>query len=180
MMLRSLKNEDAPFMLEWMHDESVVHNLHKNFASFTIEDCYRFIDFSTKEQGKDIHFAIVRDDGSDEYLGTISLKNIDRETKSAEFGITIRKSAMGTGCSQEAMEELLSKVIKENGITRVYWCVDTKNVRALKFYDKNGYSRICITDVEDIYSLVLSSGQYNRDEIDSYVWYLYDIDSGNL
>ena len=71
MMLRSLKNEDAPFMLEWMHDDSVVHNLHKNFASFTIEDCRRFIDFSTKEQGNDIHFAIARDDGLALPLGRV-------------------------------------------------------------------------------------------------------------
>ena len=36
MRLRKLQLKDAPLMLEWMHDESVVHDLHTDFASKSI------------------------------------------------------------------------------------------------------------------------------------------------
>ena len=29
MYLRELKDKDAPYMLEWMHDDSVVHTVNK-------------------------------------------------------------------------------------------------------------------------------------------------------
>ena len=38
MHLRRLELKDAPLMLEWMHDTSVVGLLRTNFASKTIED----------------------------------------------------------------------------------------------------------------------------------------------
>ena len=43
MRLRNLELKDASFMLEWMHDESVVKNLRGNFRSKTIEDVKKFI-----------------------------------------------------------------------------------------------------------------------------------------
>ena len=36
MKLRKLELKDAPLMLEWMHDETVVEDLHTDFASKTI------------------------------------------------------------------------------------------------------------------------------------------------
>ena len=44
MKLRMLKIKDAPFMLEWMHDDFVVHDMKTNFASKTLEDCISFIE----------------------------------------------------------------------------------------------------------------------------------------
>lgn len=43
MKLRKLEMKDAPLMLEWMHDKSVVENMQADFASFTIENCENFI-----------------------------------------------------------------------------------------------------------------------------------------
>ena len=45
----------------------------------------------------------IRDsDQDDEYLGTISLKNIDLKNKNAEYAISTRKKARGTGANQQA------------------------------------------------------------------------------
>ena len=43
MNLRKLEIKDAPLMLEWMHDKSVVEDLRTNFLTKTIEDCENFI-----------------------------------------------------------------------------------------------------------------------------------------
>ena len=46
MKLRDLELKDAPLMLEWMHDQSVVANLRGNFLGKTIKDAEEFIKLS--------------------------------------------------------------------------------------------------------------------------------------
>ena len=136
MYLRELKAEDAPLMLSWMHDESVVGDLRGNFASKTIEDCMAFIASSVSDSN--IHLAIASD--NDEYMGTVSLKNI--EDGSAEFAITVRSEAMGRGYSWFGMEAILDKAFNELGLESVYWCVSRKNKRAVRFYDKHNFHEV--------------------------------------
>ena len=136
MKLRSLELKDAPLMLEWMHDDSVVNKLRGNFRDKTIKDCEVFIENSI-QMDSDIHLAIVSDE--DEYMGTVSLKNIDRTNNSAEFAITVRKAAMGRGYSWYGMEEIIRLAFEKLGLENVYWCVSTKNERAVRFYDKHNF-----------------------------------------
>lgn len=136
MYLRELKEEDAPLMLAWMHDESVVGKLRGNFASKTIEDCHRFISSSISETN--IHLAIASD--TDEYMGTVSLKNI--EDGSAEFAITVRKEAMSKGYSWFGMEAIIDKAFNELNLESVYWCVSRENERAVRFYDKHNFHEV--------------------------------------
>lgn len=137
MKLRKLQLKDAPFMLEWMHDKSVVENMQTDFASKTIEDCENFIQ-AANSTVHDLHLAIV--DENDIYMGTVSLKHI--ENNAAEFAITVRKSAMGKGYSHFGMVEILRIGLEDLGLDRIYWCVSSNNKRAVRFYDKNGYQRI--------------------------------------
>lgn len=136
MYLRNLEMKDAPLMLAWMHDDSVVHNLHANFASKTISDCESFVQASS-DASVDMHLAIASD--TDEYMGTVSLKHIDRENGNAEFGITVRKEAMGHGYSWFGMEAIINKAFDELGLGCVYWCVSRDNERACRFYDKHNF-----------------------------------------
>ena len=103
MKLRKLKLKDAPLMLEWMHDEDVIRDLRNNFASKTIEDCRNFISNSAMDK-ENVHYAVASN--KDEYMGTVSLKDIDSKSKSAEFGIVVRKAAMGAGYSWFAMTSI--------------------------------------------------------------------------
>lgn len=136
MFLRKLKTDDAPLMLEWMHDESVVHDLHNDFASRTLKDAEAFIEESIRGES-DLHLAVVSD--SDEYMGTVSLKHIDRAGGSAEFAITIRKAAMGKGFAWFAMSEIIRIAFEEIKLDIVYWCVAEKNKRAVNFYNKHAF-----------------------------------------
>ena len=136
MYLRKLKIKDAPLMLEWMHDDSVVHDLHTNFASKTLDDCKAFI-LANQEYTDNVNLAIVSD--TDEYMGTVSLKHIDRDNLSAEFAITVRKASMGHGYSWFGMTAIIEKAFSEFGLESVYWCVSRKNQRAVRFYDKHNF-----------------------------------------
>ena len=146
-------------MLEWMHDPSVVKDLRTDFASKTEEDCRRFIEYSFNDK-RNIHRAIVNDE--DEYLGTVSLKNVSN--KSAEFAITIRAAAMGTGVSRAAMKEILELGFRENFLDLIYWCVSPENKRAVRFYDKNGYERVNPEQLP-------IGEEYSKEQVESYLWY---------
>ena len=58
MKLRKLELKDAPLMLEWMHDESVVKDMQADFSSKTLEDCDLFV-LSSKDTLKNLHLPIV-------------------------------------------------------------------------------------------------------------------------
>ena len=159
MHLRRLELRDAPLMLEWMHDPSVVEHLHANFLSKTAEDCERFIANSHADE-TNLHLAIA--DESDVYQGTVSLKDIHDGT--AEFAITIRAAAMGKGVSAAAMKEIIRIGFEETGLNSVFWCVSPENKRAVRFYEKNGYVRVPPGR--------LSIRGYGDDMIRSLFWYL--------
>ncbi len=129
-------------MLEWMHDESVVEHLSANFAAKTLADCESFIAYSQNSQN-DLHLAVA--DEQDEYMGTVSLKHIDRVHKTAEFAITFRACAQGRGYADYGMRQILRLGLEKLGLEAIYWCVSPVNGRAVRFYDKNGYTRV--TDV---------------------------------
>lgn len=158
MKLRKLQVEDAPFMLEWMHDDSVVHDLRTNFAAKTLEDCISFIKMA-QDTNENLHLAIV--DENDTYMGTVSLKHITQT--SAEFGITVRKCAMGKGFSKYAMQNIIETGFKQLGLQKIYWCVAPENQRAVRFYDKNMFHR-CLAPAE-------AQNIYSAGEINHYLWY---------
>lgn len=171
MRLRKLELKDAPLMLAWMHDDSVVHDLRGKFAEKTLDDCETFIRES-QETTPHLHLAIVSD--TDEYMGTVSLKNID--TASAEFGIAVRREAMGRGYAWFGMKEMLTKAFNELQLETVYWCVSRDNRRAVRFYDKHHFHEALdipetiLHRYENVGNLkwysVLKGGQYDiRDSV---------------
>lgn len=135
MRLRFLEYKDIPYMLEWMKDAEINEFLAKDFSNFDEDSQKKFIDNSHNE--KDITFAIVLDD--DEYLGSISLKNIDYDNKSAEYAICLRKKSIGKNIAMEATNKILKYAFEELNLNRVYLNVLTDNIRANKFYQKFGF-----------------------------------------
>ena len=136
MKVRKLEIKDAPLMLEWMHDTDITEHLAADFASKTIEDAESFIT-SAQDAAEDLHMAVVDDD--DEYMGTVSLKRIDRKAGDAELGIAVRRCAMGKGFSWFGMKKIIELGLDELGLKKIYWCVSRDNVRACRFYDKHGF-----------------------------------------
>lgn len=178
-ILRKLEKKDASLMLEWMHDKDVVKFMKADFASKTIYDCDKFIDSARKEYdiifsegrslndliGMSLHLAIT--DSSNEYLGTVSLKHIEKNA--AEFGVTIRKCAMGSGIAILSMNEIIKIGFCDLGLNQIFWCVGSDNARALRFYDKNGFTRFLLS--KDEADKLIKSQRYSKNEIDNFIWY---------
>ena len=162
MHLRKLEEQDALYMLEWMHTRSVVRDLNKDFSGMSMEDCRMFIKNSLKDDSVNLHLAIA--DAKDEYMGTVSLKNIDKDKGMAEFAIAIRECAMGEGASRFAMQKMIEIGKEERGLKKIYWCLSPDNRRALRFYDKQGYARVPFASIG-------TKVPYSEEEIQKYIWY---------
>lgn len=140
MILRDLEQKDAEFMLEWMHDKNVYSQLGKDFSSMTIDNCRKFIESANKDKESGRHYAII--DENDEYMGTISMKNIDRVHKRAEYAISCRTKAIGKGFAKRASEEMFERAVSEYGLDMLYLDVYDYNVRAQKLYLKLGFEQV--------------------------------------
>lgn len=139
--LRELQEKDAKLMLEWMHDVDIQKGFKKNMLDATLEDAKAFCKRSEipdeLSDGDNLHFAIVNEE--DEYLGTISLKSISLENRSAEYAITTRKTVQGQGIAKEATGILLEKAFHEYGLHRVYLSVFADNLAAIHLYEQCGF-----------------------------------------
>lgn len=134
--LRKLELKDIPFMLEWMCDDECKNIFQKDFNSIREEQLKDFIENSFSRCNQ--NFAIV-DNEDDEYLGTISLKNIDYKNGNAEYAISTRRKCRGTGINTEATKQLLNYAFNELYLNKVYLNVLSNNSRAIGFYKKIGF-----------------------------------------
>lgn len=140
--LRKLQEKDAPFMLEWMHNLEIQECFQKDMKSMTLERAEEFCRtaglMDCAGEGGAFHYAIA-DEREDEYLGTISLKNISLLNASAEYAVSTRKCAHGKGIAGEATRLILKKGFEELQLHRIYLNVLSDNIRAIKFYEKVGF-----------------------------------------
>ncbi|MCL2089178.1 MAG: GNAT family N-acetyltransferase [Oscillospiraceae bacterium] len=134
--LRTLNPKDAPLMLEWMKDIQVNRYFRFNPDNVSIDSVNEFI-ANSQDNKVDNNFAIV--DHTDEYLGTVSLKNIDTVVKSAEYAIALRKSAQGKKCGYHATMKILEYGFYELGLQRIYLNVSAENKTAVSFYERFGF-----------------------------------------
>lgn len=135
--LRPFEDKDAELMLEWMHDPDINRVFAAPFATFTLDKVRAFISRTREENAENLHLACV--DENDVYLGTISLKNINRNNENAEYAISFRKCAHGSGAAIYATHEILRIAFEELNLKRVYLYVLSMNLRANRFYQKAGF-----------------------------------------
>ena len=102
--------------------------------NMTEEKCRAFIESANREP-LSLHYAIANE--RDEYLGTISLKNI--ADGRAEYAISTRKCTHGTGAAMQATKEILHIAFDNLGLESVFLNVLEENLRANAFYRKAGF-----------------------------------------
>jgi RimJ/RimL family protein N-acetyltransferase/dTDP-4-dehydrorhamnose 3,5-epimerase-like enzyme len=134
--LRSLKLTDSPLMLEWQHDPNLAQFFRRDFTRTTKKQVADFIARSHDDPAQ-CHYAIVNED--DEYLGTISLKNINQQDHNAEYAVALRQKAIGQGVARVATTQLLQLAFGKLKLHKVFLTVLADNQRARRFYEKMGF-----------------------------------------
>lgn len=138
-VLRKLREEDAENMLEWMGNKDICMNFRFGEKEMHMEDVLEFIRLAQNivAEGSSIHYAVTQDGG--EYLGTVSLKNLNMDARHAEYAIVLRKKAQGKGIALAATKEMLRLAFSEFGLERVYLNVLRENKKAICLYEKCGF-----------------------------------------
>lgn len=135
-MLRRLLPKDAPRMLEWMKEPRINHFFRWNPKKVTLETVIAFIEKASMDTS-DIHRAVVNDE--DVYMGTISLKDINKDDSNAEYAISLHMDAIGKRYARTATDEILHLAFVDLGLQRVHLNVRHDNIRARRFYEKYGF-----------------------------------------
>lgn len=161
MKLRQLCMEDAELMLEWMHDPDINCCFRFDASSYDMEKVQNFIKKAneTYQSGQEYHFAITED--GQEYLGTISLKEVDLINRNAEYAICLRKRAMGKGLAYEATRKVLEFAFDELDLNKVYLNVLSNNHNAIRLYERSGF----------VYEGEWNKHLYLRGQFHSLKWY---------
>lgn len=138
-MLRLVEAKDANGMLEWMKDKEIMHSFRFNGEDMSLEKARQFIEEAQilAEKGEAYHFAIINEAG--EYLGTVSLKQVDYVSMNAEYAICLRKGAQGKGFAVEATYDILNFAFDELKLNKVYLNVLSDNEKAIGLYKKIGF-----------------------------------------
>lgn len=136
--LRALQLEDVDKIYEWMTDADVTDQLAIGRYPSSKEQINEFIKNSWRDRDN-IHFAIVTDDN--DYVGTVSLKNINYVDRNAEYAIVIHKDYWGKNYSKLATDQIIAYGFKKMNLHKIYLNVISSNTRATRFYEKYGFEK---------------------------------------
>jgi len=133
---RALQLSDADYMCEFLDDPDISGNFLYTRYPFSKDNFIEFIKSSWGSKSN-IHYAIV--DENDEYVGTISLKNVNYIDRNAEYAIVIRKKYWGKDYAYEATKKIIEYGFNRLNMHKIYLNVLSSNIRANKFYEKYGF-----------------------------------------
>lgn len=138
-VLRKLCEKDADGMLSWMYNPQVQKGFRKDMSTNTQETVRSFIANACyeKKQGGAIHFAVI--DDSDEYMGTMTLKEIDVANNNAEVAYVICPENQGRGLGETGLKLLCQKAFEEYDFERLSLEAYTDNPASNRLAIKCGF-----------------------------------------
>lgn len=135
--LRLMTGEDTDLIVEWRNSDAV----RKNFiyqALFTRESHENWI--RTKVETGQVVQMIICDSATDKPLGSVYIRDIDRQHNKAEYGIFIGEAdARGRGVGTAAAKLMLRYCFEEEKLHRVYLRALAGNAQAVRSYEKAGF-----------------------------------------
>lgn len=135
--LRLMTGDDTDNIVSWRNRDDV----RKNFIYqelFTRESHENWI--RTKVNTGQVVQMIICDLATDTPLGSVYIRDIDRQHNKAEYGIFIGEaSARGRGVGTAAAKLMLRYCFEEEGLHRIYLRALSGNEQAIRSYEKAGF-----------------------------------------
>lgn len=135
--LRLMTLEDTDNIVSWRNGDAV----RKNFIYqelFTREGHENWI--KTKVNTGQVVQMIICDLATDKALGSVYIRDIDRQHNKAEYGIFIGEAdARGRGIGTATAKLMLRYCFEEEGLHRIYLRALSGNEQAIRSYEKAGF-----------------------------------------
>lgn len=146
--LRPMTLEDTSRIVSWRNKDFVRNNFIYQ-ELFTEQGHLEWIEKQVKP-GHVVQFIICLLDGKE--IGSVYFRDIDREEKTAEYGIFIgEEDALGKGYGTQAAKLALAYAFENMGLKKVFLRYLADNTAARKSYEKAGF--INIPDREETVNL---------------------------
>ncbi|WP_256757579.1 GNAT family N-acetyltransferase [Cohnella sp. WQ 127256] len=139
-MLREYRQDDLPWIREWVNDPEIVQHLSDIFLyPHALEATEAYLD-AMLEGNSDSRGFVIADLSTEAYIGQVNLDSIDWKNRVARVGIVIGSSEqMGRGYGTEAMKLLISFAFLEMNLNRIELEVYDFNERAIRSYLACGF-----------------------------------------
>lgn len=135
--LRLMTAEDTELIVTWRNKDAV----RKNFIYqelFTRQGHESWI--KNKVETGQVVQMIICDTATDRPLGSVYIRDIDREHNKAEYGIFIGEDdARGRGAGTAAARLMLRYCFEEEKLHRIYLRALATNQQAIRSYEKAGF-----------------------------------------
>lgn len=137
--LRLMTEDDTDLIVAWRNSEGVrKHFIYQ--AMFTREGHLGWLR-NVVEPGKAAQMIICESD-TDKPLGSVYIRDIDREHRKGEYGIFIGEdAARGRGIGTAAAKLMIRYGFEELKLHRLFLRVYADNMRAVRSYEKAGFVR---------------------------------------
>lgn len=130
---------DTEKIVNWRNQDWVCRNFIYQ-EPFTVEGHMHWIRTQV-ETGHVIQFIICLTDGRD--IGSVYLRDIDREQGTAEYGIFIgEEDALGCGYGTAAAKEALVYAFTKLSLNKIYLRFLADNIGAGKSYERAGFRMV--------------------------------------
>lgn len=137
--LRLMTLEDTDRIVAWRNSDAVRRNFIYQ-ELFTREVHENWV--HTQVETGHVVQMIICEIATQKPLGSVYIRDIDRQHNKAEYGIFIGESdARGRGVGTAAAKLMLRYCFQEEGLHRIYLRALAENVQAIRSYEKAGFQR---------------------------------------
>ena len=134
--LKPIELEDVYQMINWgSHENTLLFDY--NLPSFTAEELEEWYNYKTNSFRKK-YYSVFNEE--DKLIGYIGIKNIRKILKESTLGIVIDPNYVNMGYGTEIIQTYLYYYFNELNMKTMYLEVAKFNKRAIKCYEKCGFS----------------------------------------
>lgn len=149
--LRPFLAADLPAFVAYRSDPEIARYQSWD-ATYSLHDAERFLasqrDLEFGEPGEWVQLAaLVRHD--ERLAGDCAVRIVDEQPATAEIGVTFSRAYQGVGLATEALTAVITALLSEHAIHRVYAQVDDRNLAVQRLLDRLGFRcEARLTDAE--------------------------------